>query len=111
MADETYRGLLENISETSGTYKQMLQAIAGGGGGSSGLCVLTDDTLDKSYNDLLEMVKSGIIPFFVYDNCIYMLGLLDPEGDGINFRQNSTSSNPLYFIMPDNDPDANLVTD
>lgn len=31
MPDDTYRGLLENISETSGTYNQMLKAIASGG--------------------------------------------------------------------------------
>lgn len=33
MPDDTYRGLLENISETPGTYKQMLKAIADGGSG------------------------------------------------------------------------------
>lgn len=61
MADETYRGLLENISETSGTYKQMLAAIAeGGGGGGGGVLVATVDmqtrALDKTWKQLDEAV-------------------------------------------------------
>lgn len=59
MADETYRGYLENISETSGTYKQMLAAIAeGGGGGGGGVLVATVDAqtvaLDKTWKQIDE---------------------------------------------------------
>lgn len=113
MADETYRGLLENISETSGTYKQMLQAIASGGsGGSSGLCVLTDGTLDKSYNDLLGMVNSGIIPFIYHSNgYLYLLSSCDINEDGISFKENSQAGSSLLFYAPDGDPDANLLLD
>lgn len=57
MADDTYRGLLENISETSGTYKQMLQAIADGGGGGGGQSydyridiTINDSTVTADYN-------------------------------------------------------------
>lgn len=29
----------------------------------SGLCTVTEETLDKSYNDILNMMASGIIPY------------------------------------------------
>lgn len=58
MTDETYRGLLENISETSGTYKQMLQAIAEGGGGGGGMLVANMATntgeLDKTWQEIYD---------------------------------------------------------
>lgn len=58
MPDDTYMGLLENISETSGTYKQMLQAIAAGGGAGGGVLVANVDTqtytLDKTWAEIDE---------------------------------------------------------
>lgn len=58
MPDDTYRGLLENISETSGTYNQMLKAIAEGGGAGGGVLVANVDTqtftLDKTWAEIDE---------------------------------------------------------
>lgn len=90
-----------------------LNNIESGITSASGLCVYDgeESTLNKSYNDLLSMLNSGVIPFFVYNNFIYILGVIDPEDEGINFKQNTTSGNPFYFVMPDSDPDANLVAD
>lgn len=121
------------------TYKMLLGAIAGGGsgglpdyseandgdvlsiedgepawaapGGASGLCVLTDGTLNKSYNDLVAMVNGGIIPFIYHSGYLYFLGALDISGDGIAFVENSQSGTNLLFYAPDADPDANLLLD
>lgn len=62
MADETYRGLLENISETSGTYKQMLQAIAeGGGSGGILICTYTDGVLDKTWQEIYDAISESML--------------------------------------------------
>ena len=83
----------------------------GGGGTISGLCTLTDGTLDKSYNDLLSMINAGVIPFIFYTGFVYILGSCDIDGDGISFRRNSPQEAALYFAAPDGDPDANLILD
>lgn len=71
MADETYRGLLENISETPGTYKQMLQAIAEGGGGSGALILTSSivdgiQTLDHTMQEIYDAFTNGVPVYFFY---------------------------------------------
>lgn len=97
---------------TAAKMNNIEEGIAAGGGGASGLCVLTDGTLDKSYNDLLGMVNSGIIPF-IYDSngYLYLLGSCDINQDGITFFGNSQVAPALFFYAPDDDADANLLLD
>ena len=56
-----------------------------GGGGTSGLCTVTEGTLDKSYNDLLGMLNDGVVPYIVGESgsmsVVYTLIDLDVDGD------------------------------
>ena len=96
---------------TAARLNNIEKGIAEGGGGASGLCVFTDGTLDKSYNDLLGMVNRGIIPFIFRTGYLYILGTLDPTGDGIGFKENTESGFTVLFSMPNDDPDANLMAE
>lgn len=88
-----------------------LNKIENGIAGTNGLCVLTDYTLNKSYNDLVAMVNGGIIPFLYRDGYLYILGTLDVNGDGIAFKANTDAGSNIFFIAPEGDPDSNLIID
>jgi hypothetical protein len=69
MADDTYRGLLENISEKSGTYKQMLEAIAeGGGGGGTSILFANVDTTTESLDKTWQEIASADVAYVIMAN-------------------------------------------
>ena len=41
---------------------------SGGGGGASGQVAIVEDEMQASYNDLVGMVNSGVLPWTVYEN-------------------------------------------
>ena len=71
---------------TAAAMNKIENGIANAGGGVSGLCTVTGDTLDKTYNDLLGMLNNGVIPYLIKmpdanTYSIYVLTVLMFDGD------------------------------
>lgn len=107
MADETYRGLLENISETSGTYKQMLQAIAEGGGGGGGMLVanMAPNTgeLDKTWQEIydapfciIKINDNAVFSFVINKIAEYYLSAYAFDGEDMKFLAFATNAPDGY---------------
>lgn len=104
MADETYRGLLENISEASGTYKQMLQAIAAGGGG---MLVANMDPntgeLDKTWQEIydapfciIKINDNAVFSFVINKIAEYYLSAYAFDGENMQFLAFATNAADGY---------------
>lgn len=54
-----------------------------GGGGTSGLCIVTSGTMDKSYNELMAMVNAGTLPFYIResDNAVFVFSMNETSGN------------------------------
>ena len=52
---------------TASALNKIENGIANAGGGESGVCIDTEGTLDKSYNDIATMLQNGVLPFCYYE--------------------------------------------
>lgn len=60
---------------TATKLNNMEQGIANAGGGVSGLITDTNDALDKTYNEINDMISAGVLPYIKY-NSGYVLRLI-----------------------------------
>ena len=85
----------------------------------TGLCTFDNDAVDKSYNELLAMFNSGIIPCFVvidgFFTRLYQCNRLASDGEEYSavfywFNAEDPTDNSLYFFIS-SDPDDPMVVD
>lgn len=75
-----------------------------GGGGVSGLCIDTNGTLDKSYNDLVAILAAGAIPYMFKNGSVYIFEFGDPTGIEANFYCAINSDGLMYVSSSLDDP-------
>lgn len=112
-----------NIAETAAIVNA-LNNSGGGGGSSSGVLVLIhideNNTLDKSYNEIREMLRGGEIPYAVVDVpddnwvgvYVFMEALYnDDPYDPIYFANSfyMDGGSPSTAVFQATDPDAPLA--
>ena len=104
---------------TATKLNKMEQGIADAGGGASGLCTVTNDTMDKSYSDLLTLLSAGVIPFYIHNpdasgNVVLRLQLCYEE-DGSYYAifgaMSADPTDPYIFIFIGVGINSNLALD
>lgn len=79
---------------------------------SGGKLELVDGELSASYNDLLNMLDNGVIPYYITDTKIHYLTCLDPGDDYVAwFSTAATTSTIGSAVFYNADPDANMIID
>ena len=87
---------------TATKLNKIENGIASAGGGVSGLCTDTSDTLDKSYNDIDAMITAGVLPFLIINKEVYYASFIDNDGTyEVDFA--TAGGNPRNYVASDAD--------
>lgn len=97
---------------TATKLNKIEQGIASAGGGVSGLCTVTNGTMDKSYNDIMSIVNAGTLPFYIRDSdkAVFVFSMDETSGNDYAVDFFSTGVND-GVIFVSSDADEALVLD
>lgn len=89
------------------------QELSPGGGGVSGLVTYTEDVgIDKTYNELMAMLTSEVVPYFIYGGNLFALCYIMYNSDehryGTDFNEVLTAS---ILSFSSNDGDTPMFLD